>query len=78
MTHKIAGNYPCERLGMDQSPILNLYNESKMFERKGTKIIHVDASTTDSKKVLLVFTFFHKQNAKKWEDWILEGEGSAK
>jgi hypothetical protein len=53
MGAKLAGKDPCENIKMNQSPIPYSFHSSKMLETKGTRTIHILASTTDTKQVTL-------------------------
>jgi hypothetical protein len=56
MKTKLAGRDPCDIINMDQTPIPYSFHLNKMLENKGSRSIHVRASTTDTKRVTLAVT----------------------
>jgi len=49
---KIAGMNPDNIINMDQAPILYLYHSNQTLEAKGTTTIHMQASTSDTKRAM--------------------------
>ncbi len=56
MKEKMSDIDPLNIINMDQTPIPYSYHSSKTLEKKGSKTIHVRASTTDTKRVTLAVT----------------------
>ncbi len=56
MKEKIMAKNPSHIINMDQTPIPYSFHTNKTLELKGTKTIHVRASTTDTKRVTLAVT----------------------
>jgi hypothetical protein len=56
MRDKVADMDPALILNMDQTPIPFSFHAAKTLEKKGTKTIHVRASTCDTKRVTLAVT----------------------
>ena len=56
MRTKIAGKDPCDIINMDQTPIPYSFHLNKTLENKGTRSIHVRASTSDRERVTLAVT----------------------
>jgi hypothetical protein len=56
MRMKLAGRDPCDIINMDQTPILYSFHLNKTLENEGTRSIHVNASTTETKHVTLAVT----------------------
>jgi hypothetical protein len=56
MTAKLAGRDPHNIINMDQTPIPYSFHSNKTLENKGTRSIHVRASTTDTKRIILAVT----------------------
>jgi hypothetical protein len=53
MKDKVADKDPSDIINMDQTPIPFSFHSNKTLERKGTRTIHVHASTSDTKRVTL-------------------------
>jgi hypothetical protein len=56
MKYKVADKDPALIINMDQMPIPFSFHSAKTLEKKGTKTIHVRASTSDTKRVTLAAT----------------------
>jgi hypothetical protein len=56
MKEKNMAKNPSHIINMDQTPIPYSFHTNKTLELKGTKTIHVRASTTDTKRVTLAVT----------------------
>ena len=56
MRTKLAGKDPRDIINMDQTPIPYSFRSHKTLESKGTRSIHVCASTSDMKRVTLAVT----------------------
>ena len=56
MKDKISGKDPSHIINMDQTLIPYSFHTNKTLELKGSKSIHVHASTTDTKQVTLAVT----------------------
>jgi hypothetical protein len=56
MKYKVADKDPALIINMDQTPIPFSFHSAKTLEKKGTKTIHVRASTSETKRVTLAAT----------------------
>ena len=56
MKDKVSGKDPCDIINMDQSPIPYSFHSDKTLETKGTRTIHLRASTLDTKRVTFAVT----------------------
>ena len=56
MRDKVADRDPTLIMNMDQTPIPFSFHSAKTLEKKGTRTIHVRASTSDTKRVTLAAT----------------------
>jgi hypothetical protein len=56
MKDKVLGKDPCDIINMDQSPIPYSFHSARTLEVKGTRTVHVHASTSDTKRVNLAVT----------------------
>jgi hypothetical protein len=56
MRTKLEGKDPCDIINMDQTPIPYSFHSNRTLENRGTRTVHVRASTTDTKRVTLAVT----------------------
>jgi hypothetical protein len=56
MKDKVADKDPSDIINMDQTPIPVSFHSTKTLEKKGTRTIHVHASMTDTKRIILTAT----------------------
>jgi len=56
MRQKVVQMDPDDVINMDQTPIPYSYHTSQTLDKKGTKTIHVRASTSDTKRTMLAAT----------------------
>ena len=56
MRQKVLGMNPDDVINMDQTPILYTFPSNRTLEKKGSKTIHVQTSTTDTKRATLAAT----------------------
>ena len=54
MKDKVANKDPSDVINMDQTPIPFSFHSTKTLKKKGTRTIHMHASTSDMKRVMLV------------------------